>query len=85
MSCNSSSPLSITVILNTEEVPNHSIWGEKAKKLIEDWNHNVLTLLGISPTLNGDTVFLTLRNMDEGIAWTDGKKHLQSWVFLKVR
>jgi len=74
MNCGPSKSSSITVILNTEEVPNLTGWGDVSKKIIEDWNSNVLDLLGMLHTNGEDTVFLTLKNLEEGIAWTDGNK-----------
>jgi hypothetical protein len=74
MSCSPSKSSSITVILNTDEVPNLTGWGDVSKKIIESWNSNVLDLLGMSSTNGEDTVFLTLKNLEEGIAWTDGNK-----------
>ena len=63
---------SFIVILSTEEVPSQANWGIAAKNLIEKWDHPVLDMLGVNLSTAIDTVFLTLRNVEEGIAWTDG-------------
>ena len=63
---------SFIVILNTEEVPSQANWGIAAKNLIEQWDRPVLDMLGVNLSTAIDTVFLTLRNVEEGIAWTDG-------------
>ena len=63
---------SFIVILNTEEVPSQANWGIAAKNLIEKWDRPVLDMLGVNLSTAIDTVFLTLRNVEEGIAWTDG-------------
>ena len=58
---------SFIVILNTEEVPSQANWGIAAKNLIEKWDRPVLDMLGVNLSTAIDTVFLTLRNVEEGI------------------
>ena len=59
---------SFIVILNTEEVPSQANWGIAAKNLIEKWDRPALDMLGVNLSTAIDTVFLTLRNVEEGIA-----------------
>ena len=63
---------SFIVILNTEEVPSQANWGIAAKNLIEKWDPPVLDMLGVNLSTAIDTVFLTLRNVEEGIVLPDG-------------
>ena len=59
---------SFIVIINTEEVPSQANWGIAEKNLIEKWDRPVLDMLGVNLSTAIDTVFLTLRNVEEGIA-----------------
>ena len=63
----SSQRSSFIVILSTEEALSQANWGIAAKNLIEKWDRPVLDMLGVNLSTAIDTVFLTLRNVEEGI------------------
>ena len=72
----------VTVNLDTSAVPELSAWGQDAKKLVAEWYPRICHLLptkGVKPT---QTMTITLRKSDRGIADTsrDNIRIYSNWI-----
>jgi len=78
-----SASAAVDVQLDVSEVPELQAWGDKAKKLCEEWSPKILDLLPSEGFKGADTVYLKFSKDMKGVAATGGDHITVSASYVK--
>jgi hypothetical protein len=73
---------SVTVDLDTTEVPEHVEWGRTAQELLRDWHPRIANLLSSPGVVSPSGLSLKLKKSEKGVGATSGTKIVvfSNWI-----